>query len=530
MHGAVESQSDSLPSVQMPLLNRRLSRFLVSTHLYTLALFVLFASAIALRIVAMDRFPGISGDEAVNSVMTLEALAGQPTSWRFPTGRTLSPLMAGLLATSGTLFPHTVWALRLPALCVGLVLIFFSLHLLPNVIGRRAALYATILIACLPIHIAYCRTSIEESLLGLCALLCLYFGIKRHWVGLVSMLTVSLLVHQLSVFFIPLLFFLVVPPFALSQWQPQKLLAIVGVAILFGMTAIWFTPSRYLQLDWLWIELKNPSTYPDFLWHFVKTFSGTTVIEDFAGPIGKPAKEFFDGLIGTLLIGVLCLGTRALFRNPSQQGKSLWWAWLAMMLVFFVFAGRAALYPGLQRYSLTITIPTLILFSVLIDALTKNRPNLGKWGVLLSGLALLTFFYQTYLLRFYRTGGESHSFYQSGAEEPKWALWERLKEETSPGSPINVVAEDWWSYWPLRYFSHGSNRFHILRLKEDLKELPNLIHWIERGGIAVGFPNGILEKTFQETRLIHHLERRDSYSPSGKPLFSAWQLKRKSPR
>ena len=45
--------------------------------------------------------------------------------------------------------------------------------------------------------------------------------------------------------------------------------------------------------------------------------------------------------------------------------------------------------------------------------------------------------------------------------EPKLAAYDAIHADSAGAAVVSVVAEDWWLYWPLRYFAGGDSRIHV---------------------------------------------------------------------
>ena len=96
-------------------------------------------------------------------------------------------------------------------------------------------------------------------------------------------------------------------------------------------------------------------------------------------------------------------------------------------------------------------------------------------AVVLAGVAWL--WLAVFLLRLFpgvshRSGGASHVAFRTAAIEPKLAALETIVQAGAEGRPVGsrsgpqrqiwIVADSWWSYWPLAYFSARRHDIHVV--------------------------------------------------------------------
>jgi predicted membrane-bound mannosyltransferase len=122
---------------------------------------------------------------------------GEPYSLVTPSKNPHNPFYSGLVLINELVTRPSFVALRLPAVFAGLLAVGLAYPLLRRRIGRRAALMATVLVACLPPLIAYARFAQDPALIPLGSLLCLSFAMSRRLVALISALAACVRVHRL---------------------------------------------------------------------------------------------------------------------------------------------------------------------------------------------------------------------------------------------------------------------------------------------------------------------------------------------
>jgi len=83
----------------------------------------------------------------------------------------------------------------------------------------------------------------------------------------------------------------------------------------------------------------------------------------------------------------------------------------------------------------------------------------------------LAVFYRDYFQVFRTSGGDSHVAFRTAQVEPKLAALrsivtaEQRADRSAPHGAkkqIWIVADSWWSYWPLAYFSAPRHDIHVV--------------------------------------------------------------------
>ena len=124
----------------------------------------LLSVATWLRCHALGNVPGVNGDEAWYGVRAWWLLHGGPYGgWHTPTGNPLNPLFVGPLALLHLWLPPSIALLRSVAVAGGLAALAINWLLCRWVFDRRTAAISTLLLAVLPINIAYSRFAWDAS-------------------------------------------------------------------------------------------------------------------------------------------------------------------------------------------------------------------------------------------------------------------------------------------------------------------------------------------------------------------------------
>jgi predicted membrane-bound mannosyltransferase len=128
-----------------------------SDRVWLVALGLAVLLGVVVRTVALERWPGINGDEAWYGAILQDFLSGRPTLLRTPPGNPLNPVHSLPLGLLLRVIGPTPAALRLPEVFWGILTVLLSVPLLTKPLGRRAARLAAVLLALSPAAAAYSR-------------------------------------------------------------------------------------------------------------------------------------------------------------------------------------------------------------------------------------------------------------------------------------------------------------------------------------------------------------------------------------
>ena len=158
-----------------------------------------------LRIYALGRLPGVNADEAWYGIAALEFVDGGRFGMVTPNGNPLGPLQFAELTFLHLIFEPSVTMLRIPSLMSSVGAIALAYLAGKRVGGSSTAWLAMLVMAVLPINIAYARLGWDPSHSGLLILLatCLLLGGSR--LGSAVIFTGSLFVHPTNLFAAPFL-------------------------------------------------------------------------------------------------------------------------------------------------------------------------------------------------------------------------------------------------------------------------------------------------------------------------------------
>ena len=434
---------------------------LSSTRTWLIAA-VLFA--IALRVVAIDRLPGINGDEAWYGVNVNELLHGGTAFFQTPSGNLVNPVHSFPLLLISLVAEPSFAVLRAPEVWWGVLTVVLAYPLLAQPIGTRAALLVTLLLAASPTAIAYARLGWDPSGTPFLSLLTIALALRdRPWLATISM-AVAYLVHPTNIFLVP---------FAVACWAPhgqrryvasseqlrRRLRIAAGVSFVVAIPVVAVLAlavarmGRLPSIEMVVERVLWPSVWYDVWLAFVRLFSGVTAATYVAGPMPSALVTMAD----VIAIAIMLVATVALIVRARGHGE-LRARWLLVgmassLLMFHVVGGPIALDPGHERYAMSLLVPLTVFSSIGLDFAN----HLSRWAVIALTTTMcvshITITLAGYFVPLATRGGEAHPTFRTGQAEPKAAAYQYLRDVTPPSELVAVFAEDWWIYWPVRYLA-----------------------------------------------------------------------------
>jgi hypothetical protein len=465
----------------------------------------LLIAAVDLRCAGLGNLPGINGDEAWYGVQAELFLHGERIPWRTPSGNLLNPLFFMPQVVLHAFVQPSFALLRLTAVVSGLITLAVNFWLCRRAFGRGIAIISTVILAVLPIDIAYSRLAWDASQSLLVTLPCVYLPLwavvdssKRFRLSIATFAAICLavIVHPTNIFIAPIAVVslgyawrtkLLPPVRRVVEWRPRlpNIRVISGAIVLAAALAAW--ASHAAHAEWLpkqLARLADPHEFSAFLANFGRLFSGATVYEYLAGSVGPaPTSGAIRVSAGYLIYDIAgwivaaWLGW-ALTRNWKQRRPELAClliGWALALFGFFLVAGASAIAPNFERYAIWIIGPTTVLASIAIHTMQQRASWRHAPTVVALALAwVLVFNFQTNCLGFLRTtGGQSHRTFRTAVVEPKQSALEVITAEWKPGEKVVVRTSQWWLYWPMRYLSFANQFNPSGALSVDKLPVPN---------------------------------------------------------
>ena len=485
---------------------------------------IILLLALGFRVIWLSNIPGINGDEAEIGVWSLAVLNGEPVWWKTNNGNLINPFYSTLTAITQAVLPISFVTLRISAVISGLTLLVWNFWAMRKILSLQTALITTIILAVLPINIAYSRFGWGPSQTVLFSSFVLLLALSKKWKLSFIALICSFLVHPTNIFLIlPTVGIWVgfqkdhYKSFSQTKWQPLLKPSI----ILFTLFLIWkqkvYTSSiSDLSLfDATYFSLDNIFLY---LLRIGRLVTGATIYEFIAGSVAEKNYFLFDSAFIVGLILYLSQLKKQIKHWPNSM-KGFGIGFLCAQIVNAFIAGPQTLAPHFERYGLWMVFPAVVLVSYSFT--NKNiKKHFPKTVVItfLIALVYLGSFWHYYFAHILQTGGTSHRTFITSAIEPKQQVVEYLRSQATKEYPATVYAQDWWLYWPMKYLTFKEEFI----LVQDLSELESTIENLNSTKKYV--------VTFAESELSTALQQDGNYkvvwfnSFSNQPVIGVWSL------
>lgn len=390
------------------------------SHLFRTCVFLLLAVSLWFRVWKLGSVPGLNGDEAWFGNEILHALRGEPFLWRTPHGNPLNPFWCLPLWALHTVLQPSFVLLRSLAVVSGCLALLVNFWLCKAAYDKTTGWISTVLLAVLPVNIAYSRFATDPAQTLLVTLPLIYLPLwalrephraRRRLGWCFACVPIALWVHTTNVFGLMWLALVLLYP-AWQRWKikisPQKPTLLGGQSAILRIAVIGALLLAFL-LVMLWafgvgaLEKGRPVSAAGLIFlirDLARLFSGVTIYRylsgtcDFGEPsaLWWPGKRIFpaslsdwawlDGVAlasAALLITALAHRTWPFQRVGCSVGRSVGRsgylrqdeqyqdtrradAFLLIgfglaLLPFYWGVGHMALQPGYERYALWMVAP-----------------------------------------------------------------------------------------------------------------------------------------------------------------------------
>lgn len=452
-----------------------------------LIFFLILAIGLGLRLFALETIPALSGDEAWIATQAKLQAMGLPHTWITPSGRLFSPLY---MAISLALRTHDAFWIRFPAFFIGILTVSSCYFLLGKVIGRKAVLITTSILAVFPFHVMYSRLGLEICLTPFFSVLLTYFVLNNNWWKGLLVLIAGTISHPSFILLTPVIF---VPWFFRLKEQKKLpgLPVIIGICIALAAVGVWAIT---------WIPKYYPFQLPSFalLGHFILSLLGLISGNYLESAFVQPTdfmKIIVSSFITLIVIVVLSL---MYFRKLLPQQKYYYMGILLGLFAFYFVGAEAIKFPGNERMILFLCFPICLYLGLLLSHFTYGiiagyAISFAMIFILLTGI----------FVPFIEHGGVSWKHYHAGPVDPKRAAitWITKKYPFQP----YLLAEDFQIYWNVLNIalSRWGGEIVIahtgegpgLDIHQKLHTEKQIIKFMKQGGIAICYVGGKLEET-----------------------------------
>lgn len=457
-------------------------------------LFVLLV-AVAFRFVWLDTVPGLNGDEAWLGWKSYLAAHGVDLDWRTNSGNFTNPFFLLPLVWLHHVFEPSAWVLRVTAAISGVLTLLVNFGMCRWIFGTRVAVASTVLLAVVPMSIAYSRFGWEPSQIPLLAVVVVYSACalcdwNRSFVGWMMVAAAGLfagfLVH-------PTIAYLAVLPVlgVIARWlRPEEGGWRAGEFFLAGaIVSAGLGVAMYLKAPpWIQPEIAERFTggawiadMPRFLVAWVRNFNGINTFGFLPGSwpgaaevlnAGKPWPVFpLDVLAGlAFLVAMGCVALGAFRGDASQEMKApgirrmhavLLVGAVSATLLFGAMNGAAKVAVWFDRYGLWALVPGCLILALGYAWVVRRLPGaevLFTAICLLGCAGLLALFGSKYFLHFWQTSGDGGMDSRVGVQQIKATAAKRIAdwsaEKAFPEPPV-LISSNWFAFWPTVYFMQG---------------------------------------------------------------------------
>ena len=461
-------------------------------------------AGIALRLMWLDRLPGIDGDEAWYGVIGQHWAAGDFVFWRTPTGNYPGPLQLAADAIGQLVAPGSFIVLRAAPLLSSLAAMALAWR-----IGRRhfdpaTARLALLIMAVLPGNIAFARFGWDPSHSALIVVGGAALALERRLVATIAVYALAVFTHPTNVFCAPLLLLLFVAgerSFGERRWlSPRNVVLALTMVVLAGamIASTASQAGQFVDPGAALRRLISPTEWLAFAILLGRLIAGEPFFAHLAGSSYGALLPLVAG-IGIAGFGGLVFVTVTTLRNEGLTKRAaLLLGWLAMIAAFAAVAGSGALNTPTERYVFVLVAPTAMAMALALRRLIADSPAREVAIGTTIGATLLAATIALYIVPL-ATRDRPISRYlgvdglRTGPVEPKEAAARWIIAEAKRDGPLQLIADDWWLYWPMRYrlagqpvhvVHAGKRRSSIRTFEVKFAAVPGAPHGPNPGGAA----------------------------------------------
>lgn len=442
-----------------------------------LPLAVIVTIAVVLRIVWLDRLPGINGDEAWQGALAQRWAAGDLTLWRTPSGNFPGPIQTALVALGQYVMPSEFVTLRIPTVISSLAAMVIAWW-----IGRRhfdaaTGRIALMLMATLPANIAFARFGWDPSHSPLLVLGGIAVALERRLALMLSIYALALWNHPTNVFAAPLLLI----AFAAAE-RPAANNRLFAVRISVAFTAMALATAimmatatqagQFVNRADVMARLVSPADWLTIVLLLGRTMAGEPWFVSLAGSSYGALLPLVDMVALSLLLGTTWFTIRTVTRDGLSLRGGLLLGWLAMVASFALIGGSAALTAPSERYAFVLVAPTAMGIAIAARSVLGRAAGTLREALATAtlGALLLASTIAFYLVPLANRDATAHMAFRTGPVEPKEAAARWISAEARR-APIRLITENWWLHWPLAYRLAGQPVVVVDAEKQPLEAL-----------------------------------------------------------
>lgn len=499
----------------------------MTSRIFKVNLFLILATSIFLRVFHLQNVPGLNGDEAFYGNQMLSLLHGHPFSAVTPNGSRLNPFHSGVVLLLLRFFPPAYWILKIPEVVSGLLVIALGYRFVRKLHGVRTAIFMALLLASLPVLIAYSRLGWDPGELPLASLFLLYFAMQDNLLGALLSLEAACIIHPTGVLLLPV----GLGPILALRWQKAatrkafaKDVAWLGLfsVVFLGMHWFW-SRGQYGNITGAHRGLPEAlAQIPMYISWFARVFSGTTTFQYLTGSLNRTQAFLLPFIASALSLPVWILGTMRLWKNRQLRELGLLAGVFGSLLAFAVVFQPYWLIADNERYSLFCVVPVIWGFCLCLDALPFKK----IWQLITAGAlpwSFLILFYRFYFYPCLTWGGKTDHVFRTATVEPKIQAYRVILQHADLKAPIRIVAEGYWLAMPLRFVSGNDPKKAVVYRVEDSSNAIQALKAFLRTHHAevVTYSGGMMERMLNPKDSIPH---KIIYDGGHRRYLTVWQF------
>lgn len=431
-----------------------------SLRFASIILTLIVIAGVTLRILWLDRLPGIHGDEGWYGLLAQRWATGEFSISRTPTGNYPGPIHPMLVALGQFVLPSQFITLRIPTVVASIATMALGWFVGRRYFDASTGRLILLLLAILPANIAYARFGWDPSYSGMIALAGVATALNRRIAATAILYGVAIWTHPTNVFIAPLLIMIVF----VSERQaggrrigPRSVTFLVAMGLFTIAMMLTATHARdFANLPAMFSRLASPSDWFAFLILLARLLAGQPWFQHMAGSDYGALLPMVDG-IGLLLLSGAIWFAGSTLRGLRFSHGGIPAGWLAMLVTYGLIAGSAPLNAGTERYGFVLVAPTALVLALALRTWLRGQAGRLREAIVTSvlGLSLIAAMISLYFVPLATRNEVSSDSFKTGIVEPKEATARWLIAHSRSDRPLRLVAEDWWLSWPMAYRLSG---------------------------------------------------------------------------
>jgi hypothetical protein len=364
--------------------------------LVALSFALVVAAGVFLRLLWLDRLPGINGDEAWYGVMAQQWATGHIALWRTPTGNYPGPIQPAFIALLQLVVEPGFMLLRIPSVVSSIAAMFLAWWIGKSQFGATTGRLALMLMASLPANIAYARFGWDPSHSGMLVLAGVLLSLNRQLVAVAAVYALAVWTHPTNVFAAPLILTVFAASERARATEPRsyRRIAALAICILLATAAVMSTASQagqFANIESILARLITPSDWLTFVLLMGRLMAGEPWFVGIAGTGYGALLPVVDAATLTIAIAIAWHTIKVIRRQGFSVRAGLLIGWLFMVASYALIAGAPSLNAPTERYGFVLIAPTALVSALVLGAALARTTSatVASIAAILGGAGLL---------------------------------------------------------------------------------------------------------------------------------------------